>query len=523
MLTKQKFKEIKEKYNLDVYYPSVYEDIPDKEKIDEMVNNLKVCDGLKKDIKNFIKFVKKIKKFPDKAYKNFLFVGINDEETILDLFVYILCAYGFCENISYRRLYLDECSVSIPTGVAIYYRYENICYESRNCDNSKYITEECANIFKLAFVSHVKYESMEEDKKNVFPFLFIEDRNEDRVARIFKLARSYKIKLTGDKKKIKISDEDLEKNIYSYFQKMFYNIVIDDKALKTISFNEIYEKFIDKSLDEKEEIKEIKENIKLDELIGLGSVKENINRIIRFLNKNKSCKIAKHMAFLGNPGTGKTTVARCLAKKLYENGIIKKNLVVETDREGLIGEYIGHTACKTKKKIKEALGGILFIDEAYALHNGIKDSKDYGPEAIAILVKAMEDYRDELIVIFAGYTNETKKMIDSNIGLRSRIPFITQFEDYDSEELIKIFNLMLKDYKKYTLQEEAINVLEEYFNKKRNEENFANARVVRNSLEKILLVQSRKQDYEISEEDVKLFIHDEPIEEMNTRIIGFAC
>jgi hypothetical protein len=160
----------------------------------------------------------------------------------------------------------------------------------------------------------------------------------------------------------------------------------------------------------------------LDRLVGLENVKRTVKEIVIFLRKRgKNAVPCLHMVFRGNPGTAKTTVARMIARIFYESGITEKNLLVETGRAGLIGGYVGQTALKTEKQINKSLGGVLFIDEAYSLFTG--DNRDYGNEAVATLVKAMEDKRDKFICIMAGYTDEINSMIDMNPGLRDRVQF----------------------------------------------------------------------------------------------------
>ena len=168
------------------------------------------------------------------------------------------------------------------------------------------------------------------------------------------------------------------------------------------------------------------------------------------------------MAFLGNPGTGKTVVARLLGQILYEAGVLKNNNFVECSRETLIGEYIGHTAVKTKEAISKAMGGVLFIDEAYSLYQKGSE-KDFGQEAIVELLKAMEDHRGEFLCIMAGYTNEMKEFLQSNSGLKSRFPNVIEFPDYTGDELTKIANIQAKS-KDYVITDEEANNHDLWFN-----------------------------------------------------------
>jgi SpoVK/Ycf46/Vps4 family AAA+-type ATPase len=228
----------------------------------------------------------------------------------------------------------------------------------------------------------------------------------------------------------------------------------------------------------------------LDKLIGLESVKNQVKRIRAVLLKNKGSneKLNLHMCFYGNPGTGKTVVARLMANIFYETGVLPTNKLVETDRSGLCGQYIGETAPLTHKKVKEAMGGVLFIDEAYTLYSGSSDG-DYGKEAIAALLKDMEDYNGKFCVILAGYRDEMEKMIALNPGFDSRINRKIDFPDYTVDEQLEIFNSML-DKKNYEITEEAKSKLSEIFKLQSQCDNFANARTVRNILDELIEIQA---------------------------------
>jgi len=238
---------------------------------------------------------------------------------------------------------------------------------------------------------------------------------------------------------------------------------------------------------------------KLNSLIGLNSVKSEIKSLENFLKVQierdkqglKQTSLSYHCVFTGNPGTGKTTVARILAE-IYKNlGIIERGHLVETDRSGLVAEYVGQTAVKTNKIIDSALDGVLFIDEAYSLAVGSKI--DYGNEAIATLLKRMEDNRDRLIVILAGYTDEMKTFIDSNPGLQSRFSRYIEFSDYSAEDLYKIFESKMKE-EEYTITDEAKVYLQKFFADSviHKDRNFGNGRFVRNIFEKVITQQSNR-------------------------------
>lgn len=237
----------------------------------------------------------------------------------------------------------------------------------------------------------------------------------------------------------------------------------------------------------------------LNSLIGLESVKEEVHSLANLvkIQKRREAKGMKntsmsyHCVFTGSPGTGKTTVARILARIYKDLGVVKSGHLVETDRSGLIAEYVGQTGVKTNAICDSALNGVLFIDEAYALlDNGIGG---YGEEAVATLLKRMEDDRDKLVVIVAGYTNEMQKFIDSNPGLQSRFTNYINFPDYTSEELFQIFMMRAKKYS-YTLDADGEKLLRYCFDQTiaHKTRNFGNGRYVRNLFEKCVSNQANR-------------------------------
>ena len=239
----------------------------------------------------------------------------------------------------------------------------------------------------------------------------------------------------------------------------------------------------------------------LDGLIGLKDVKEEIRSLANFVKIQqqrkakglKTAKVSYHLVFYGSPGTGKTTVARIVGRIYKDLGVLKRGHTVETDRGGLVAKYMGQTALKTDTVIQQALDGVLFIDEAYSLVPESGNGSDYGQEAIATLLKRMEDYRDRLVVIIAGYKDEMQRFIDSNPGLQSRFNRYIDFPDYTAEELKDIFKMYMKK-NEYTLSQEAEQYLLSRFEYAvaHKDRNFGNARYARNVFEKAIQQQANR-------------------------------
>ena len=239
----------------------------------------------------------------------------------------------------------------------------------------------------------------------------------------------------------------------------------------------------------------------LDDLIGLESVKKEVRSLANFVKLQKqreakglkTAKVSYHLVFYGSPGTGKTTVARIIGRIYKDLGVLKKGHTVETDRSGLVAKYLGQTALKTDTVVQHAIHGVLFIDEAYALVPEGGNGEDYGQEAISTLLKRMEDYRDSLVVIIAGYKNEMQRFIDSNPGLQSRFNRYIDFPDYTSAELTDIFKMYMKK-NQYTLAPDAENYLREQLDYAvaHKDRNFGNARYARNVFEKSIQAQANR-------------------------------
>ena len=235
-----------------------------------------------------------------------------------------------------------------------------------------------------------------------------------------------------------------------------------------------------------------------NELVGLVPVKTRIREVAALLLVERARRAAGlqaeppslHMCFTGNPGTGKTTVAQRIATILHQLGYIRRNHVVSVTRDDLVGQYIGHTAPKTKEVLKKAMGGVLFIDEAYYLYRP-ENERDYGQEAIEILLQVMEDRRDDLVVVLAGYKDRMDTFFRSNPGMASRVAHHIDFPDYSAGELLRIAEMMLATMH-YKLSVDAEVAMRDYIERRMTQPRFSNARSIRNALDRARLRQANR-------------------------------
>ncbi len=315
---------------------------------------------------------------------------------------------------------------------------------------------------------------------------------------------------------------DLEDNLYQYVthhKTDDIHIFLENVFEKIYDYKEKYQdikiKYIEQELyveieDQKELLfQQVDQGFdeidqQLQELVGLSDVKKYLKELKQYyhvFNKRKAqgkkvMDVSKHMIFTGNPGTGKTTVARLLAQYLKAANILTSGHLIEVSRKDLVGQYVGHTANLTSQVISSALGGVFFIDEAYSLYRGRNDS--FGLEAIDTLVKAMEDKRDEFVVVLAGYQKEMDEFLESNSGLRSRFSNIIHFDDYTGEELYQIA-CSIASSKDYIIDRSCKEQLIHYYELKNSLEG-GNGRLARNSVEKAMIHQASRE----SEDDLLL-------------------
>ncbi len=270
---------------------------------------------------------------------------------------------------------------------------------------------------------------------------------------------------------------------------------ISEKSEKPASQTQAEKPEEKKEIPPKEKIEDLL--AELDSYVGMDAIKTEVRSLINMVQVYKlrrehdlpTTDMSLHMVFSGNPGTGKTTVARIMSRIYHSLDILSKGQLVEVDRSGLVAGYVGQTALKTQKVIEKAMGGVLFIDEAYAL-NG-KSENDFGQEAIDTILKAMEDHRDDLVVIVAGYTELMDRFIHSNPGLESRFNRFLMFEDYTPEQMVAIFKMQCKKGC-YVLAQGTEELVRDFIAEESADDSFGNARGVRNLFEHILVAQNNR-------------------------------
>jgi len=457
------------------------------------INKLYIDDDSKKLLKQIIEYIRKYNEKLETNYLNFnITINTNNKETI-DIISNII------KDITNKFNYINN---SKSTEISLY-KLEKIDELTNIYANNGIIIikdlkalEMNDDSFKKKFVHELDINSKNKitilcSSKEYLDLLFQYDeelKNKYFEINIYKpsineIYNELLSKITGKiNDKMKIDLLDYISNTYEKSDLEYSKYI--DNLYKEIVFK--------KKVPEIETTKTMDEIFKdLNELVGLEKVKKSLYDLVDLIGlKNKDNKIKVnnvnlHMVFLGNPGTGKTTVARILSSILYNLGYIKQNKLIEVSSKDLVAEYVGQTAPKTMAVIERAMGGILFIDEAYSL--AVKQGgNSYNEEAISTLIKAMEDYRDKLVVIFAGYTKEMNEFLNSNSGIVSRIGYTLEFEDYTDQELIQILQNMAKK-NGFKIDKKAIekvrNIIKEY----RTTKNFGNARFIRNLYEKTII------------------------------------
>ena len=455
------------------------------------INKININDDSKELLKKIIEYMRKYNEQIEKNYIQFrLLLEINNKKEINEIeeilkesatyFNYIdnnnikeISLYNLEKEYNYNDFGFITLKDLSGTSIEEDKNIKKFIYEF-----SEYLKEDNKNII---IISGNKIEVNnfflgKEELKNKYFELKIESKSMDVQSIYNSILNEIEIK---DKLKV-----ELLEYITNTFDKESDYIEYKDRIIQYISFNKSIPK-----LEEKKSLEEIFSE--LEELVGLEKVKKVLYELVDVIELKEKAKdklkikdLNLHMVFLGNPGTGKTTIARIISGILYNLGYIKENKLIEVSVKDLVAEYVGQTAPKTMSVIEKAMNGVLFIDEAYTL--AVKGDNSYNAEAIATLIQAMENYRDKLVVIFAGYTKEMKEFLDSNSGIVSRIGYTLEFDDYTTEELIQIFLGFMKK-SGFIVEEDAIKYLENIINENRNVKNFGNARFIRNIYEKSII------------------------------------
>ncbi|MGN1298947.1 MAG: AAA family ATPase [Candidatus Scatovivens sp.] len=444
-----------------------------------------------------------------------------------------------------NRMYIEEVNGKITNkiGMLTINNFENVIFANQTDKNMilNLLTEKIENNnFRVCNVIYGEKETIKSilsqyKKLNTTLFNLELDIDELTIEEVYNMLIN-KIELRE-----KLSEEIKEK-IHNYIKLTYNNSDVKNTEYVKVLYNKIMLKTFDEYIMNQSKLLSLDSvpsayNTRdlpailsdLNELIGLEKIKKQINNLISLLKFNKSAniditKFNLHMIFTGSPGTGKTTVARLLSDILYNLGYIKRNKLVEVSAKDLIAEYVGQTSGKTYNVMKSAFGGVLFIDEAYSI---IQDnsSNSFAGDCISTILKVMEDQKENIIVIFAGYENEMKNFIKYNPGLESRIGYNIKFEDYTIEELVKIFEQLLEK-NNFTITKEALEKVKSVILKASKVKNFGNARYINKIYQDILIAHARNCEDEI-DKDILMVITEKDINEDDllvkddTKRIGF--
>ena len=471
----------------------------------EEIDNLYVDDVSKDLLKKIIEYMRKYNEKIEKQYISFnLKIISNNKETISKIV----------------KILLDSSDIFkyLKDGEAAYYSMYDIeevkqlesVYNSQNSivifQNFEGVIEK-ENSFKNKYLSKLD-ELLDKNENQVLTILSA--KNKDILSESFSkneevLQKFFDFEITGIEPDVQDAYQDILKelegkiDITDDFKVKLLEYITNNYIGNSLPYPEYRDKLCGKILFTKEIPLVAKEKTmeeifeELNSLVGLEKVKDMLHDLVDLIElKNKTKDELKikninlHMVFLGNPGTGKTTVARIVAEMLYNLKYIKQNKLIEASSKDLVAEYVGQTAPKTNAVVQKALGGVLFIDEAYSLASGQGQGNSFNEEAIATLIQAMENYRDDLVVIFAGYTREMQDFLNANSGIVSRIGYTVEFEDYTPDELIQIFNQMMEK-SGFVVTKEAQNKVKEIIDEYKGTKNFGNARFIRNIYEKSIV------------------------------------
>lgn len=516
-LTKEKIKETKDEFMLKAF---------------EKLEKLYITEQSKNTLKKIIEYMRKYSEGIEKQYIPFnICIYSNNKETMYSIVDIISDTVTFFSYIK-RGTTIETSFYNIekPEQIEEIYSKKNSVVVLKDFEGLLAKEKE----FKDRFLHNMK-EKLEENQKDFLTILISKTPETIEQAMQSDMLEKYfefKIESTN------IDVQDVYQEVLSKLKES--SKITDEASIKlldyiaatypktNLSFPEYRDKLCNKILFSKDQ--EITENdlpkyeqeksmdeifADLNNLVGLENIKQVLKDLVDLIElKNKTKDDLKikdinlHMVFLGNPGTGKTTVARIIAEMLYNLKYIKQNKLIEVSSKDLVAEYVGQTAPKTMAVIERALGGVLFVDEAYSLASEEGSGNSFNKEAIATLIQAMENYRDNLVVIFAGYTKEMQAFLNANSGIVSRIGYTLDFKDYTSEELLKIFEGMVKKAG-FSITKEACDEVVKVIDKYRNTKNFGNARFARNLYEKTIIKHASNTRGKKAKKDLKTIVKED--------------
>ena len=471
----------------------------------EEIDNLYIDDNSKDLLKKIIEYMRKYNEKIEKQYISFnLKMYSNNKETIPQIVRIILNSANLFKYLKHgEAAYYSMYDIEEAKQLESVYTSKNSVVVFQNFEGFN----EKEDSFKNRFISKFD-ELLSKNESQVLTILLA--KNEDIIRDSFAkndeiLQKYFDFEIKGIEPDVQDAYQDIinslegKMELTDDFKVKLLDYITKNYNENTLPYPEYRDKLCEKILFTKELPEVAKEKTmgeifeELNALVGLDKVKNMLHDLVDLIElKNKTKDDLKikninlHMVFLGNPGTGKTTVARIVAEMLYNLKYIKQNKLIEVSSKDLVAEYVGQTAPKTNAVVQKALGGVLFVDEAYSLASGNGQGNSFNEEAIATLIQAMENYRDDLVVIFAGYTREMQDFLNANSGIVSRIGYTVEFEDYTQEQLIQIFNQMMEK-SGFVVTKEAQNKVKEIIEEYKDTKNFGNARFVRNIYEKSIV------------------------------------
>ena len=471
----------------------------------EEIDNLYIDDNSKDLLKKIIEYMRKYNEKIEKQYISFnLKMYSNNKETISQIVRIILNSANLFKYLKHgEAAYYSMYDIEEAKQLESVYTSKNSVVVFQNFEGFN----EKEDSFKNRFISKFD-ELLSKNESQVLTILLA--KNEDIIRDSFAkndeiLQKYFDFEINGIQPDVQDAYQDIinslegKMELTDDFKVKLLDYITKNYNENTLPYPEYRDKLCEKILFTKELPEVAKEKTmeeifeELNALVGLDKVKNMLHDLVDLIElKNKTKDDLKikninlHMVFLGNPGTGKTTVARIVAEMLYNLKYIKQNKLIEVSSKDLVAEYVGQTAPKTNAVVQKALGGVLFVDEAYSLASGNGQGNSFNEEAIATLIQAMENYRDDLVVIFAGYTREMQDFLNANSGIVSRIGYTVEFEDYTQEQLIQIFNQMMEK-SGFVVTKEAQNKVKEIIEEYKDTKNFGNARFVRNIYEKSIV------------------------------------